>query len=147
MSKVIETLCDVCLDKGEKTTAKTIHVEIDGTGPAQLDLCEEHAAQFIQPLLEMVKSLGVTEAGRPVTQPRRRGGGDLRCPDCGKQMKNQGSLNKHVEAQHPETYDSYMKRRGLDPQKCPQCGKTYYGSQAYHMHQARSHKETVATLV
>lgn len=138
MSKIIEVVCDPCDDKGVRSTATTHRVQLDGTGTALLDLCEEHAASLLQPLLELVVAHGVTESGRPVTQSPQSDG-DFKCAYCGKALKNQSSISKHVEMIHPGKYEAYMTGRGLAPQKCPECSKTFYGHQALSMHVTRIH--------
>lgn len=141
---IVETLCDVCDGEGVKRPAKAESVTINGVGPAQLDLCEEHESQMLLPLLTLMVSRGVTEDGKSlkVKSPRvlELGVKDNRqhCEFCGKRL-SAISMPGHVRTQHPDEVDEYMKKRGLEPQKCPTCGGTFYGSQALTMHQRRAH--------
>ncbi len=112
---VIRTWCDACVgeDGTGRTEGETHAVRIDGSG-AELDLCEHHNKEMIEPLMALIKARGVPVKSAGVST---KSTANKRCPICNLEMTATGITNHvyniHVPGGQPER-----------PTRCPDCGFT-----------------------
>jgi hypothetical protein len=132
MAQQIVTLCDPHVDDGESVTGQVFRlgVQIPGESWAwvEVDLCPDHA----KPLVALVQELA--DHGR-VFQPEgtaAQASGRFPCPECGRGLKTQDSLQKHMRRQHSEA------ARG--PFTCEECGRSFPKAQGLAMHRTRAHR-------
>lgn len=119
MAKIIQTLCDYCLEQDENSTepGHSVGPIAIGTDPPMLlDACDTHEKEHIEPLRETLRRLGQAVAPQPRIQQRAQRGGppqrnedgsikpedvESSCYICGQRVKRK-SLGSHYLFVHPE---------------------------------------------
>ena len=103
----INTWCDYCLTENEHTPADE-YAGLNSAGARVLvDLCEDHAQEFIQPVQELMDTHGRTEAktrSHTKTQTprpdRKVTAAPGPCPECGREFHSAQSLGMHRWRKH-----------------------------------------------
>lgn len=146
MAQTIITLCDPHLTEDDQQVAGLpyrLGVNLPGESRwswTEVDLCPEHAEALTDVALFLAKygraftPDGTPKAGRKAvalsgaTQARI-------CPQCGKTLKTQDSLTKHVHRIHEGPH-------GSGPWVCDEdgCGREFLKRQALSMHKRRTHQ-------
>ena len=67
-------------------------------------------------------------------QPRNAAGGHVSCPQCGRVMKRQGDLTRHMRS-----------HAGLKPYSCPQCSVSFTRARTLRLHYYRVHPPRAAS--
>lgn len=138
------TLCDVCLEHDdERHDAKPYTIPLPDGGLADIDLCDPHAKPLQDALAELATYARPQKHGRVTARKR---GGDVMCPLCGKGLKDQPGLVRHVTRSHPDATPEERARAtgGAVPSvtgeyACPECDRTFGSNQAVATHRSRSH--------
>ena len=127
--------CDKCYaDADVRAQADTHTVKIDGFGPREIELCDLHAKELLEPLRQFIAEHGTVPKA---AQPAAAAQGEP-CPLCGVTLSRY-SIATHV----------YRVHGGLDadtPQPgqegpCPECGEEF---EYLAQHRSRAHGVTAA---
>ena len=138
MARTIVTLCDYCLTEGNQQVAGLpyrVGVNLPGEsrwGWVEVDLCPDHA----EGLTDL--SLFLSKYGRtfqPDDGPTVKAAGRVPCPQCGKSLKTQDSLTKHIRALHENPQDPGPFVCDVDG-----CGRGFPKAQGLSMHIRRTHQ-------
>lgn len=157
--------CDVHMQEHEqRVDARTITVSLDLRAPKQVDLCEEHYVEIVQPLMALIE-----DAGRPaeldsrmkdrVRKAEKRGNPvlfdveDTEKPDllycpldgCTYSAKTRGSVRAHVETAHGSTLSAEETKNGISIEgqplthECPECDNRFTAGTALGAHRRHVH--------
>lgn len=130
---VIRTWCDAC-PEGEREEAVTHHVAIDSQR-SEVDLCERHVKQLLEPLALLVGDLRVEPPPPALAPGNRRRGAYTSCPLCGLKVVKDAVVS-HVWVTHV---------RGVRPARplvCPECGKQFGTTNGCGAHRSQAHGYT-----
>jgi hypothetical protein len=155
MAREIVLWCDVDMRDDQRVPGSTRTLDL-GHGPREIDLCDQHAKQYLEPLADILDELG-SRAERPQTlRPRadarkvqglskldnllttqRRGklpdddddGRGFQCLFCTLDYTNSGSLRVHIRKLHGFTDAGFPEIFG---RACPLCGQSGYGALSVH---------------
>lgn len=159
--------CDVHMQEHEqRVEGRTVTISLDLRVPKQVDLCEEHYVEIVQPLMVLME-----DAGRPaeldsrmkdrLRKAEKRGnpvlfdveGSEsskpevLYCPvsGCTYSAKTRGSIRAHVEATHNSTLSDEETRNGISIEgqplthECPECQTRFTAGTALGAHRRHVH--------
>ena len=125
----IETWCDACRQEDPESMEPAQSQEVQlGKLLRNLDLCERHQKQLLQPLLELMQAAGQTVRSSSTPGPRPRakrqgahnqGVAPAPCLWCPEVFPTQGGLSSHLMTNHQLT-SSITDAYGST---CPWCGK------------------------
>jgi len=100
----VRAWCDKCYSDAEaRSEAVTHKVTIGTLGPLELELCDLHDKELLEPLRQLLTERGSPPArkppARPVVPPNPRNRPDANCPICGNRMLDT-SITNHVYQVH-----------------------------------------------
>jgi hypothetical protein len=125
---LIRTWCDGCVAVDMRTEGETHTIKIDGKA-AEVDLCERHVKQLIEPLLAVIEERGVPV--KPAPRPASNG---RPCPFCDSNIST-ASIVGHVYTQHAGGLD----KKPPTPAVCPECGDANPDARSMGAHRSRAH--------
>ena len=136
----IHAWCDRCYADAEvKSQAETRVLDIDGAGPLELELCDLHDKELLEPLRLLLAERGVRPA-KPAPQQHQVAGPPVApCPLCGITMSRYGRAG-HIFTVHGGLRPG--DPRPVQEGQCPDCGATPPKQLAQH--RAQAHGVTAA---
>lgn len=129
MAKEIISWCDVDMLDDVKVPGRTVRVQIGLAQPVEVDLCEQHEKQLVEPLRELIEQHGQPTAAVD----------DLTCPMCSKRYTKKESLAKHIRAKHTEAAVEEPVATHVQRKQCPDCDASFDTPQGLGAHRSRAH--------
>ena len=139
---IVRAWCDACIadDDTARAEGTTSKVSIDVLGPLELELCERHEKELLEPLRRLLAGHGSSpepkNASRPAPPPSLPPMRD--CPLCRANV-TQYALPTHIYSVHGGLHPDDPQPRQTGP--CPECGKAF---QQLANHRNRAHGITAA---
>ena len=103
--------CDPCLinSEGEEhSDATETVITVGSMKPRNLALCDRHAKEMLDPLVEVLKEVAIAEPAVQARVATAVAPSDrITCAECGRTLKNRGSLGSHVRNGHGFTLAEY----------------------------------------
>lgn len=141
----VHTLCDICVDDGEKkenlyysdVEVLTLRAEVDEE-LWEMDICRIHAEEMSAiDFYDTLRELGARVVSEEKTKPKKTGpktkeDTSVACPECNKVFKRRGTLRDHFQQKHPG--------KG---HVCPLCGLNYASNRSLNHHMGHSHPDYV----
>lgn len=150
MAQLIITRCDLCdADTPNSDAAATPHsFTVDGGPVTVVDLCDEHTADVVSPLLGLLSEFGRKPNPEPTTTAPAKGGKgkgkgqvaprptdlQLRCLLCTFTGRSASTIDRHVKSAHGYAPPSRMYG---DP-VCPLCGVACESATGVSVHLGKS---------
>jgi hypothetical protein len=124
VAKEIVTWCDPCLDIEMHNAGYEHEVSLDGQKPTVIDMCEECAKAWLDPLRELLEKHGQPSLTRAPATSRSRARsrseeeGRVKCLYCPATYGNEqsGGMRQHLRSMHG--VDMKLLTHG----RCPVCG-------------------------
>lgn len=134
---VVNAWCDAHLGDSDgvvRVPGKPHTITVDDVGPLELDLCDEHVAALVRPLLDAVLAWGAPQsANLPGAQHEKT---RHQCRICDKTAPSRSALGTHYRTEHDTTLDDV---EGTTTIRCTECGKGYGRVQGVMQHMRNAH--------
>lgn len=108
----VNVWCDACIAEGRRSEAREVTLTIAGAKPRTLDVCAEHEASLIAPLVALLSEYGHAPDGSEPDAPPKTAQAD--CPVCGHKV-SAAHLPKHI-------YTLHLQVKPPTHRRCPECG-------------------------
>lgn len=103
---VITTIqCDVCLSVDDLNEGETVGVSLDNARAREIDLCERHHKELVEPLALALTTFGrggaaKASASSPAASKTVAATGTFVCDQCGRSFPKAQGLNMHITRTH-----------------------------------------------